>query len=452
MDLPSRFQPFIEENNLVQQDDRILLAISGGVDSMVLAYLCWKLDYPIGLAHCNFQLRGAASDGDEAFLEAWAQQKSIPFYSIRFDTEKLAKERKESIQLLARALRYDWLENLRAQESYTSIATAHHLNDSIETFIYNFAKGTGLAGLRGIPARNGHVIRPILFAKKSEILAYAKQEQIPYREDSSNAADKYSRNKIRHHLVPKLKEINPSLEETAARNFSILQESFLLFQDSIERFKQEWVVYKAEQIFISIEGLQKHPKTQQTLLFECLRGKGFNHQQLQQVLQQMRLGRVGGLYYSRSHRLLMDRAFLILDLLQKVGDNSASIQISKETHMLTLSEGMFIFEAKPGKPTSFASPDRSAYLDLNSIQYPLQLRKWKAGDVFCPLGMHGHHQKLQDFFTNNGFSRFDKENAWLLVDAKDEILWIVGYRVDERNKIIDTTNSFLEITYLKDIL
>ena len=181
MDLPSRFQRFIEENNLVQQDDRILLAISGGVDSMVLAYLFWKLGYPIGLAHCNFQLRGTDSTEDEVFLEAWAKEKNIPFYSIRFDTEKLAKERKDSIQLLARTLRYDWLENLRVQESYTSIATAHHLNDSIETFIYNFAKGTGLAGLRGIPTKNGPIIRPILFAKKSAILNYARETKIPYR-------------------------------------------------------------------------------------------------------------------------------------------------------------------------------------------------------------------------------------------------------------------------------
>lgn len=452
MGLLDQFQTYIQQENLVQTEDRILLAISGGVDSMVMAHLCLQQGLAIGLAHCNFQLRGTASDGDEAFIRQWAQQLNLPFYSIRFDTEKLARAQKKSIQLLARELRYDWLESIRSAESYAKIATAHHLNDSLETFIYNFTKGSGLAGLKGIPAKNGQVIRPLLFAKKTEILDYAKRAEISFREDVSNAADKYSRNKIRHHVIPSLQEINPALEETVARNFSILQESFLLYQASIDRFKEEWVRYKAQQVFISIEGLQNQVETQQTLLFECLKGKGFHYKQLEKILQQLQSKRVGAIFYSQSHRLLIDRVYLILEPLQKPDDNSASIQVSKETQMITLSDGLLIFETKTGKPDSFASPDRSAYLDADSLMYPLQLRKWKAGDTFCPLGMNGHRQKLQDFFTNNGLSRYEKEATWILVDAQDKILWIVGHRVDDRSKIKDTTNSFLEIKYLKDIL
>ncbi len=452
MSLPIQFRQYIYGEELVRQDDRILLAVSGGIDSMVMAHLCWKEGLDIGIAHCNFQLRGNDSDADESFLREWANKIHIPFYSIRFETERLASEQKKSIQLLARELRYDWLESMRGKESYFKIATAHHLNDSLETFIYNFTKGSGMAGLRGIPARNGYLIRPLLFAKKLQLLEYAKQVDLPFREDVSNASDKYSRNKIRHHVIPRLKAINPGLEETAARNFSILHESYLLYQDSVERFKQEWVEHKGLQVFISIEGLQKHPNTQQTLLFECLRGKGFHYNQLEQIVLRMQARGVGGLYYSQSHRLLIDRAFLIVEPWQKLADNLGNIQVSKETHMITLSNGMLIFEAKTGKPTSFASPDRSAYLDADRIVYPLQLRKWKAGDVFCPLGMNGHRQKIQDFFTNNGFSRYEKEETWLLLDANDNILWVVGHRLDERNKIVNATSSFLEITYLKDIL
>lgn len=450
--LPNQFQHYIQEEGLIQQSDRILLAISGGVDSMVMAHLCWKLDLNIGIAHCNFQLRGEDSDGDESFVRNWAKQIDVPFYSIRFETEELAKTQKKSIQLLARELRYEWLEGIRSAESYSKVATAHHLNDSVETFLYNFTKGSGLAGLRGVPVRNGHVIRPVLFAKKTELMEYAKWADIPFREDVSNTGDKYSRNKIRHHVIPRLKEINPAFEDTAARNFSILQQSFFLYEASVERFKEEWVERKGEQVFISKAGLQKHPETQQTLLFECLREAGFHYNQLEQVLLQLQTRRVGALYFSQSHRLLIDRAFLIVEPWKKLDDNSVNIQVSKETHMITLSDGMLIFETKTGRPSSFASPDQSAYLDADGIMYPLQLRKWKAGDVFCPLGMNGHRQKLQDFFSNNGFTRFEKEKTWLLVDARDNILWVVGHRLDERNKIIDTTNSFLEITYLKDIL
>lgn len=452
MSLLAQFQAFIGENQLVQAGAGSLLAVSGGVDSMVMAHLFYRAGLKIGFAHCNFQLRGADSDRDELFLKEWADEKGIPFYGTRFDTQQLAQERRTSIQVLARELRYRWLEDVRLQEGYLSIATAHHLNDSIETFLYNFTKGAGLAGLRGIPKRNGFIIRPMLFAQKAEILAYASAEDIPYREDSSNATDKYARNKIRHHLIPRLREINPALEETAARNFSILNESYLLYQESVERFKKDWMHREADRLFISIEGLQKHANTQQTLLFECLKGEGFHGRQVQQVIQSVQRNKIGAIFYSQCHRLLIDRKYLVIEPLQKLDDNSSTIQISKETEMVTLSDAMLIFENKTGKPQSFASPDQSAYLDAEKIMYPLQLRKWKSGDTFCPLGMQGHHQKIQDFFTNNGFSRYEKEETWLLVDAQDEILWIVGHRVDERNKIVDTTNSFLEITYLKDIL
>jgi len=452
MGLLDHFRSFVKKKALIQEGDRVLLAVSGGVDSMVLAHLLLKSGIEIGLAHCNFQLRAAESEEDEIFIRNWAKTNQTPIYVTSFQTETLAQEQKTSIQVLARELRYNWLEKIRQQESFTSILTAHHLNDSLETFFYNFTKGTGLAGMRGVPLRNEKIIRPLLFADKETILRYAKEEGIPYREDSSNPTDKYARNKIRHHVVPILKQINPSLEDTAARNFNILNQSFLLFQDRIEQFKTKWIEEIAGQLHIRIAGLQENPRTQQTLLFECIRHAGFHFRQVEQLLLQLSKRRVGAIYYSMSHRLLVDRDVLILDRLETVDDTSNSILISKETEMIALSEGMLIFETKNGKPDFFGSPDQSALLDAETLMYPLQLRKWKAGDAFCPLGMNGQHQKLQDFFSNNGFSRFEKEKTWLLVDAKGKIVWIVGYRIDDRNKINANTNSFLDITYVKDSL
>lgn len=452
MGLLDHFRHFVKEKALIQEGARVLLAISGGVDSMVLANLLLQSEIEFGVAHCNFQLRGVESDEDEFFVRDWAKTNQIPFYITRFQTEALAQKRKTSIQLLARELRYEWLENIRQQQFFTSISTAHHLNDSLETFLYNFTKGAGLAGMRGVPLRNEKIIRPLLFASKEAILSFAKEEGINYREDSSNPTGKYARNKIRHHVVPILKKINPSLEDTAARNFNILHQSYLLLQERVEQFKVDWVEEIEGQIHISLAGLHENPLTQQTLLFECIRHAGFHYRQIEQLLLQLSKRRVGAIYYSMSHRLLVDRDALILDQLETVDDTCNSILISKETEMIALSNGMLIFDVKNGKPDSFGSPDQSALLDADTLMYPLQLRKWKAGDVFCPLGMNGQHQKLQDFFSNNGLSRFEKEKVWLLVDAKDNIVWIVGYRIDDRNKINANTNSFLDITYVKDSL
>ncbi len=451
MRLLQQFQSFVESEKLIDPKDKVLLAVSGGVDSVVMVHLFAQAGLDFAIAHCNFGLRGQDSDEDEAFIKTLAETIDCPFYVTAFETEVIALERKASIQLVARSLRYDWLEKIREENGYHAIATAHHLNDSLETFIYNFTKGAGLRGLRGIPVRNGRIIRPLLFTKRESIEAFAEEQGIPFKTDSSNAQDKYARNKIRHHVVPVLKQINPSLEETSARNLQHLGEAFFLYEATIQKFKEEWVESRNHQLLISKAGLRQYLPAATTLLYECVREAGFHVEQVMQMLTHLDT-QAGALFYTTGYRVLADRDSYILSPIEKVGDNSQLKSIDANTDVLRLSDLMLIFTPKVGQPTHFSPSSAVAYLDIARLTYPLTVRHWQNGDVFCPLGMKGKHQKLQDFFTNNGFSRFEKEKTWLLVNGDGEIIWLVGHRLDDRFKIEKDTKTFLEITIVKDNL
>jgi len=452
MKLLDQFQSFIAQEQLLGPDDKVLLAVSGGLDSVVMAHLCASAGLKAGIAHCNFGLRGPDSMEDEQFVRTLAQQLNFPFHTISFPTTIIAQERKQSIQLVARDLRYSWLEEIRAAGQYQAIATAHHLNDSIETFLYNFTKGTGLRGLRGIPFRNGHIIRPLLFAKRTALERFAKEQEITFKVDSSNVTDKYARNKIRHHVVPVLKQINPSLEETSTRSLQHMGEAFYLYELAVEHFRKEWVEeLEHKEVRIKKEGLRQNLRAAATLLYECIRQAGFGFEQVTQLLTHLDT-QAGALFYAPGYRLLVDRHSYVLAPIEKVDDNFQLKAIDAETDVLRLSDLMLTFSTKKGQPTHFSPSSAVAYLDVARLNYPLTIRRWQKGDVFCPLGMKGKHQKLQDYFTNNGFSRFEKERAWLLTNGDGEIIWLVGHRLDDRFKIEKDTNTFLEITIIKDDL
>lgn len=451
MKLLDQFQSFIAQEQLIGPNDKVLLAVSGGLDSVVMAHLCFKAGLKAGIAHCNFGLRGSDSIEDEQFVGALAQALGFSFHTVTFPTTTIAQEKKASIQLVARDLRYSWLEEIRVAGQYAAIATAHHLNDSIETFLYNFTKGTGLRGLRGIPFRNGHIIRPLLFAQRTAIERFAKEQEIAFQVDSSNATDKYARNKIRHHVVPVLKQINPSLEETSTRSLQHLGEAFYLYEAAVEHFRKDWVESVHKEVRIKKEGLRQHSRAATTLLYECTREAGFGFEQVVQMLTHLDT-QAGALFYAPGYRLLVDRESYVLAPIEKVDDNSRLKLIDAETDVLRLSDLMLTFNTKAGQPTHFSPSTAVAYLDVARLSYPLTIRRWQKGDVFCPLGMKGKHQKLQDYFTNNGFSRFEKERAWLLTNGEGEIIWLVGHRLDDRFKIEKDTNTFLEITIIKDDL
>lgn len=299
-----RLKSFVETHQLFQAEDRVLLAVSGGADSVVLAHLFSNAGFGFAIAHCNFQLRGEASDGDEAFVKKLANDLSCPFFSTRFDTQKVMAERGQSMQIVARELRYEWLEEIRLQNDYQYIATAHHLNDSIETALYNFTKGTGIRGLHGIPHKNGAIIRPLLFATREEIEAYLATQGLTHREDQSNRERKYSRNQIRLDVIPLLKEINPGLEKTMQQNFRNLRETQWLFEFAAAQFHEKLVREIADGLAIQVLPLRQHPAGL-TLLHEWLSPYGFTTDQLESALFENT--QTGAIFYSKTHRLLVDR-------------------------------------------------------------------------------------------------------------------------------------------------
>ena len=442
--MEERFTKFIQERALLSGEDRVLLAVSGGVDSVVLCHLCHCAGLDFGIAHCNFQLRGSESDEDARFVEQLAEALDVPCYSIAFDTLGLAQERKASIQVLARNLRYDWLYKLQERMGYNCIATAHHLNDAIETFLYNFTKGTGIRGLQGIPLRNESVIRPLLFASKADIMAYAKQEKLAYREDSSNTSDKYARNKIRQKVIPTLRELNPSLEQTSQQTFRNLNASAELYHFAIKQIQSVIMQALEQEVTIHWEQLLEFP-VPETVLLESIRDFGFNADQVQQILEAP-AGKTGALFYSKTHRLLIDRHLLRIQELA-LATEASTFYLKEGQAVLQLNQ--FRLEAKwrVAPPKKYPRDNNYAFLDMNKLHFPLSLRKWKPGDYFHPLGMQGKRQKLQDFFGNLKLSRFEKEQVWLLQTANEEICWVVGYRIDERFKLEETSKDCLELQY-----
>jgi tRNA(Ile)-lysidine synthase len=441
------FAKYLSEQCLVSGSERILLAVSGGADSMVMAQLFRQAGLSYGIAHCNFQLRGEASDADAQWLREYAQQHSIPFYSIAFPTQALAEESRESIQLTARRLRYEWLEKIRKEERYDLIATAHHLNDAAETLLYNLTKGCGIRGLHGIAARRGHIIRPLLFATREEVEAFAHAEGVAWREDASNAQTYYMRNKIRLEVVPLLKEINPQLEKTMAANMLRFRDTEALLQYAVEDIARRVVKgAPAGGISIDLNELGACPAPA-TVLYEILRPYGFLSAQVSNILEH-KDRQPGAIFLAPAHRLLTGRGVAHVEAMP--GEGAASFELHPETGSAVVPEGWFEIDLYDGSPVVISAEKHIAMLDAERLDWPLRLRRWKPGDYFCPIGMNGRRKKLQDFFTDEKLSRFEKEKIWILETAKGEICWVAGYRIDDRFCITPQTRRHIVLYYRKN--
>lgn len=434
-----KFEVNIHKNALFNKNDRLLLAFSGGVDSVVLADLLHKNGYKFDLAHCNFQLRGMEANDDSKFCEVYAKSINTNIHIIQFNTSEYARERHLSIQMAARELRYNWFKELLEKHDYSRILTAHHANDNIETIFVNLIRGTGIKGLQGIPDRQRSIIRPLLFASKEEITAYAKKHNLSYREDSSNREVKYKRNFIRHQIIPELKKLNPGLEETLTTSIRYFKQSAeIIAQFASSKFK-EICSEENQQLKIDISLLLKEPQ-KETLLFEWLHNKGFKATQIEQLTESLKVEQpVGKQFSSATHRLLVDRKYILVQEQKstELQDEYVISSIDYTSHL-------------PINLKFEISTDTSIPASINEIKipysdnlFPLTLRKWKQGDKFQPLGMKGT-KKLSDFFKDQKFSLFDKENTWILAN-KEHIIWVVGYRMDERCKVNESNKNVVWI-------
>ncbi len=436
------FQNYISEHQLFTQTDKLLVAISGGVDSMVLSDLLRVGQYHFALAHCNFQLRGDESNGDEHFVCNYAKKCGLIVHVQHFETNDYASKYKLSIQEAARNLRYDWFETLRQQFGYQYLITAHHGTDTIETVLYHFVKGTGLRGMTGIPIQGVNGIRrPLLFATKSMILDYAAENNVDYREDTSNASDKYMRNFIRHEIIPEMEHINPQFEETALRTIEKLREAHWIYEDYIHQFVLKQVIFDFNQIKIDIAAIQSSP-VRKTILYEILKSYGFSTAQTLQILKSTRSGAT---FDTTTHRLWVDRTHYIVQSHAQIS-NSLLLKIDSDTTEIQWDDTVLKIRLMD-KDLNFnvLRDNRSAQLDFDKLIFPLTLRIWAQGDKFQPLGMNGNSQKLSDFLNNYKISNGDKIHIKVLENGNGEICWIVGWRLDERYKIVDKTNRIFEI-------
>jgi tRNA(Ile)-lysidine synthase len=437
------FKKFIAENNLIKPGDRILLAVSGGIDSMVMTHLFLQLDYEIGLAHCNFFLRASESDKDEEMVRKFAAGHKIPFYSIRFETKAFAKNNGLSVQMAARELRYAWLEEIRKENRYNTIAVAHNLNDNIETLIINLTRGTGIIGLTGMRPASNRIIRPLLFAKRRDITGYCNQHRIVFREDKSNADTKYTRNKIRHLVIPVLKEINPSIETTlneTAERFTGINE---IVSNYISGLRERVSEQKGELITFNISLLKEHIHNK-AVLFELFKPYGITNMVLKDLMKVIE-GKTGGQIFTGTHRIIKNRKEIIVS--HEDNGNETFNNIKNLTGLRKIPGiASALYVDITGK-FEIPSDPFIACIDSEKVTFPLIIRKWKAGDHFYPLGMK-QKKKLSDYFIDNKYSRLDKEKI-LILESAGKIIWIIGDRIDNRFRITKSTKKALIIKSIK---
>ncbi|REH46343.1 tRNA(Ile)-lysidine synthase [Tenacibaculum gallaicum] len=423
--------PFLKEKKL-------LIAISGGVDSVVLTHLLHKLQFNISLAHCNFQLRREESDLDEVFVKRLGKNLNIQTFTTNFNTNEYATKNKLSTQLAARELRYDWFDKLNQKNTFDYTLTAHHADDNLETFIINLSRGTGLEGLTGIPSVNKNVVRPLLIFSREEILNFAKQNNIEWREDKSNAETKYVRNKIRHQITPALKELNPSFLDNFNKTIGYLKESQQIVIDKIEEITNEIVSKEGDLLKINIEKLLKlsNPKA---YLYQLLKPYKFTEWN---DVYNLVYAQSGKQILTKFYTLLKDRDFLLLlRTNEKSSFEDEYFIIREENKEITAPIKLLLKRVQ--KKTN--ADNKSIYVDNELLNFPLKLRRWKSGDFFYPKGMLGR-KKVSKYFKDEKISIVNKNKIWLLCSSKNEIIWIVGKRQDRRFLPTENTTKLLKIS------
>ncbi|WP_338648198.1 tRNA lysidine(34) synthetase TilS [Flavobacterium sp. KS-LB2] len=430
-----KFQNHLLHNFQFLSGKKILLATSGGKDSMVMVHLFQQLDYEIGIAHCNFQLRGMESFEDQNFVQEYAAANDIPVFITQFDTKAFAEDYKVSTQVAARELRYNWFYELLETEKFDYILTAHHADDNLETFLINLSRGTGLEGLTGIPEQNDRIIRPLLAFSQEEMEEYAKLNNIQWREDSSNASDKYLRNKIRHHLVPMLKDLNPNFLSSFHKTQTYLQEAQVMVEDASIMIYQQVAKQEEDTIYFDLKKLKKLPNYK-SYLHQWLKEFGFSAWDDIYDLVESQSGKY---VFSPEYRLLKDRDSLILSPIHFVNEKE-EYSIDENQKEVNIPLNLTFCKVADISLTT----NSAIFVDADKLQYPLVLRHWNEGDRFQPFGMNGKSKKVSKLFKDEKLSLLEKENIWLLC-SNDEIVWIINVRQDERFRIDNTTKNILKI-------
>lgn len=430
-----KLQAHILQNFSFLKNKKLLLATSGGLDSMAMVHLFSQLPYSIALAHCNFQLRGIESFEDQKFVEDYAEQQSIPLFATQFDTMAFAKDYKLSTQVAARELRYNWFYELIEVEQFDYVLTAHHADDNIETFLINLGRGTGLDGLVGIPSQNDKIIRPLLIFSRDEIQSYATETLLKWREDSSNASNKYLRNKIRHDLVPLFKELNPHFINTFQNTQTYLQEAQAMVEDAAIMVYQRVAEENGDTIHFNLTQL-KRLDNYKSYLYHWLKEFGFTAWNDIYDLVESQSGKQ---VYSSEYRLIKNRDSLLLVPLQETV-NSEVFYIKEGVQEVKIPLKLSISTVE----NLSTSSNTTIFVDRSKLIFPLVLKRWQEGDVFQPFGMDGKTKKLSKFFKDEKLSVFDKENIWILWSA-NTIVWVVGLRQDERFKIEKNTEKILKL-------
>jgi len=447
--MKSELQEHINAKFSFLHDKNLLIAISGGIDSVVLTHLLHKLKFTVSLAHCNFMLRGKESNEDEEFVKELGEKLKIQTHTIKFETEAYAEENGISTQMAARDLRYSWFQKIAQENNIDYIITGHQKDDVLETFFINLTRGTGLDGLTGIPEIQGNIVRPFMIFSRNEILVHAAKKKILWREDRTNSSIRYVRNKIRHKIIPVLKELNPNLLETFYNTLENVKGSQQIVKDRIQNVKEKITKTHKNELHFSIDELKKlsNPKI---YLFEILKEYGFTEWNDVADLLECQSGKQ---VFSKTHRLLKDREMLILSEMLKqeeierfeISENTTEINLPIVLKFETIDIPFDTKNHQNKVLEELIFDDKNTIsIDFNHIEFPLILRKRQKGDFFFPIGLHGK-KKVSKFFKDEKLSLIDKENAWLLC-SKNDIIWVVGMRLDDRFKVTKTTSKILKIS------
>lgn len=429
-----QFLRHVEDAALFTREDKILLAVSGGLDSMVMLDLFLACGFTVGVAHVNFQLRGTESDADTRLVEDTCKQQKVSCFITHVDTKKYAAENNLSIQVAARELRYTWFQQVMGKNGFTRLATAHHRNDDLETLLLNIARGTEL---KTIPEINDYIVRPLLTFSRADLELYAKQNGVSWRDDSSNTTDVYPRNFIRHNVVPKLKELNENLEASAGRTIDHVRLLREFFELSMNNIKKDVLRLDGERIVIS-KMFATRSKQPALLLFELIKAYGFNLSQCYDIAGTLQ-GERGKMFLSPGYKLVVDRDDLIITRHEKMWEST-----DIEEHQTESVLGAWMLSIAQPSVVEIENDNFVAWLDKDLLKFPLTWRVWKPGDSFCPLGME-HKKKLSDFLIDLKLSRADKDYVTVLESA-GQIVWVVGYRIDNRFKITPKTTTALKVS------